>query len=104
MNFQNINVVEFKNKIANGSNIEILDVRSQAELEDGSVPNHKLIDIMQPDFTSKIAQLDKNKTYLVYCRSGNRSGKACAMMAEMGFKELYNLAGGIMAWNEAVDS
>ncbi|WP_299461377.1 rhodanese-like domain-containing protein [uncultured Microscilla sp.] len=102
MSFQNIDVAEFKHKIAQESNAVILDVRSPIELEDGSVPNHQLIDIMQPDFASKIAELDKGKTYLVYCRSGNRSGKACALMAEMGFTKLYNLAGGIMAWNEAI--
>ncbi|EAY25500.1 rhodanese-like domain-containing protein [Microscilla marina] len=102
MSFQNIDVAEFKHKIAQEPDAVILDVRSPIELEDGSVPNHQLIDIMQPDFASKIAELDKEKTYLVYCRSGNRSGKACALMAEMGFTKLYNLAGGIMAWNEAL--
>lgn len=102
MSFQNINVAEFKDKIANESNAVILDVRSQMELEDGNVPNHQLIDIMQPDFASKVASLDKDKTYLIYCRSGNRSGKACSLMAEMGFTKLYNLAGGIMAWNDAL--
>lgn len=101
MSFKNIDVAAFKGKIAQETETVILDVRSQAELADGSVPNHILIDIMQPDFSSKIAQLDKNKTYLVYCRSGNRSGKACSLMAQMGFQSLYNLEGGIMAWNNA---
>lgn len=99
MSFKNITVTEFKNKIESEADAVILDVRSEMELADGSVPNHILIDIMQPDFANKISELDKDKTYLVYCRSGNRSGKACALMGQMGFTKLYNLEGGIMAWN-----
>jgi len=99
MSFKNIPVTEFKNLVATESNAVILDVRSKAELEEGSIPNHTMIDFMQPDFTNKVAELERDKTYLVYCRSGNRSGKTCAMMAQMGFTKLYNLEGGIMAWN-----
>ncbi|HAS46434.1 MAG TPA: rhodanese-like domain-containing protein [Microscillaceae bacterium] len=99
MSFKNIPVTEFKNKIETESNAVILDVRSEAELNEGSIPNHILIDFMKPDFTNKVTELDRDKTYLVYCRSGNRSGKTCAMMAQMGFTKLYNLDGGIMAWN-----
>lgn len=99
MSFKNITVTEFKNKIESEADAVILDVRSEMELADGSVPNHILIDIMQPGFANKISELDKDKTYLVYCRSGNRSGKACALMGQMGFTKLYNLEGGIMAWN-----
>ncbi|OJJ19547.1 rhodanese [marine bacterium AO1-C] len=99
MSFKNITVTEFKNKIENEADAVILDVRSEAELEEGSIPNHVMIDFMQPEFANKVAELAKDKTYLIYCRSGNRSGKTCAMMAQMGFSKLYNLEGGIMAWN-----
>ena len=85
MSFQHIPVTEFKHQIASEPEAVILDVRSEAELEEGSIPNHILIDFMQPDFVSKIAHLDRSKTYLVYCRSGNRSGRTCALMSEMGF-------------------
>ena len=59
-----------------------------------------MIDFLQPDvFVNEIQKLDKSKNFYVYCRSGNRSGKACAMMDEMGFNETYNLLGGMNEWN-----
>jgi len=60
-----------------------------------------MINFFDADFKEQLSGLDKSKSYLVYCRSGNRSGKACSMMADMGFKNLYNLRGGIGAWNAA---
>ena len=77
----------------------ILDVRSPQELAEGSIPGHIMINMFDPSFQEEIQKLDKTKTYLIYCRSGNRSGQTCAMMSQMGFGELYNLAGGIGAWN-----
>ncbi len=53
---------------------------------------------MGSSFAQKVAALDKDKTYFVYCRSGNRSGNACEMMSKDGFKNLYNLSGGMMNW------
>jgi rhodanese-related sulfurtransferase len=52
---------------------------------------------MSFNFKNEIEQLDKNKTYFVYCRSGNRSGQACMMMSDLSLKA-YNLIGGIGAW------
>ncbi len=77
----------------------VLDVRAPQELSEGSIPGYELIDFFDPGFRDKLEQLDPEKTYLLYCRSGNRSGKACTMMKEMGFKRVYNLEGGIKAWN-----
>jgi len=56
------------------------------------------IDVEASDFATKIAALDKNATYAVYCRSGNRSGTALEQMAAVGFTHVYDLAGGIGAW------
>ena len=53
------------------------------------------------DFKAGLAKLDKSKAYGVYCGSGNRSGKAMAAMHKMGFKEVYNLAGGMKGWHQA---
>ncbi len=52
-------------------------------------------------FKAGLSKLDKSKPYGVYCRSGNRSGKAMNMMHNMGFKEVYNLAGGMKGWLKA---
>lgn len=78
----------------------ILDVRTGSEFASGHIKDAKNINLMDfISFSSKIDQLDKDKTYLVYCRSGNRSGSACQMMAKKGFDKLYNLSGGVNRWN-----
>lgn len=101
MNYRNINASEFA-ELKEQENHVVLDVRSPGELAEGAIPGHIMINIFDPAFASKITELDKSKTYLVYCRSGNRSGQACAFMASMGFSNLYNLNGGIGAWNAMV--
>ena len=78
----------------------VLDVRTPAEFDAGYIPGAKLIDYRAADFNQKIAQLDRSKTYLVYCRTGNRSSHACGKLDAMGLKS-YNLTGGIVAWNQA---
>ena len=81
--------------------VVILDVRTPAETAEGKIPGAREIDFRAPDFADRIAELDPKKTYLVYCRSGNRSGQATQRMAELGFKKLYNLEGGFLAWSAA---
>lgn len=98
MNYKNIDAVEFS-RLMEQENTEIIDVRSPMELAEGSIPGHKMINMFDPGFMNSISQLDKDKTYLVYCRSGNRSSTACGVMSNLGFKNIYNLSGGIGAWN-----
>ena len=95
-----LSVAAFAEKM-NDPEVVILDVRTPEETAEGMIVGAREIDFNAPDFTERIAQLDKQKTYLVYCRSGNRSGQAIQAMAEIGFKDLYNLEGGFMAWSEA---
>lgn len=80
---------------------EIIDVRTPEEYQSGRIAKAKNIDFMADDFKTKIAKLDPSKPVYLYCRSGRRSGSAMEMMQEMGFKEIYNLNGGIIAWSEA---
>ena len=62
-------------------------------------PNAKQIDFMSlSDFLYEVNQLDKSKSYFLYCRSGNRSGQACRYMKESGFNT-YNLIGGMLDWD-----
>ena len=78
--------------------VVILDVRSPEEYAQGHIRGAVNIDVGAPDFTQKVAALDKNATYLVHCRSGRRSVQACDNMAGLDFSHLYNLDGGINAW------
>jgi len=88
-NYENVNASSFKQLIDETPNAVVLDVRTAAEMRSGAI---------RGDFQQKIGKLDKNKTYFVYCRSGNRSGQACKMMGNAGFEHVYNLSGGMMSW------
>ena len=79
----------------------VLDVRTVKEYQAGHIPGALNIDVNAGDFEKKVAELDKNKTYLVHCASGVRSVRACEKMNRMDFKELINLQGGIKAWEKA---
>lgn len=96
--FQDLNVAEFQEKIADGD-VVVLDVRTPGETAGGVVPGAQEIDFRGENFKEKIGDLDPDKTYLVYCRSGGRSSSACKMMEEMGFNDVYNLVGGYQAWS-----
>lgn len=95
---KNISNKEFID-ISNKENAIILDVRTLEEVNQGIIPNAIHIDIISSDFLNKVNELDKEKTFLVYCRSGNRSSMACSLMERHGFKTVYNLGNGIMGWN-----
>ncbi|MGM0588806.1 MAG: rhodanese-like domain-containing protein [Bacteroidota bacterium] len=89
---------EFADKLQNESNVELLDIRSPEEYEQAHIEGARLMNIHAPDFQEQLQKLNRDKTYLLYCRSGNRSGQACRMMESMGFEKVYNLQYGIMDW------
>jgi rhodanese-related sulfurtransferase len=95
-----ISAAEFRQMQQAHPEYVVLDVRTPAEFNAGYIPGAKLIDYRAPDFDQKIAQLDRSKTYLVYCRTGNRSSHACGKLDAMNLKS-YNLTGGIVAWQQA---
>lgn len=97
----NLSQEEWKKQLANDANSVILDVRTNDEVAEGKIPNAINIDIYKGQgFIYELEELDKSKNYYVYCRSGGRSGQACAIMNQLGFKNAYNLSGGILEWNE----
>lgn len=73
---------------------KVLDVRTPKEVADGIFPNAMHLDINRDDFKTEINKLDKNDTYIVYCKSGGRSGKAVKMMRAFGFNKSYNMKDG----------
>lgn len=76
----------------------IIDVRTAGEFAGGKIRGARNLDIMSASFANQVKNLPKDKVYLLYCRSGNRSGQACDIMADLGFEKLKNLSGGIMRW------
>ena len=95
--YQDIGIAEFKAKMSEPG-IVLLDVRTPEETAKGKIEGAMELDFRAENFATEVGKLDKNKTYLIYCRSGNRSGKTCKLMSEQGFTKLYNLEGGYNVW------
>lgn len=85
---------EFKEKISEKPGT-IIDVRTKDEYEQAHLKNadFQLDFLKEEEFQKKIEELDKNETYYLYCRSGNRSGKAARLMKSRGFENVYNVGG-----------
>ena len=79
----------------------ILDVRTPEEFGEGHLDGAILVDFYNDDFRDQIAALDPDVPYLLYCRSGNRSGQTAALMTELGFKDVADVDGGVVAWTTA---
>jgi len=76
----------------------LLDVRTPEEFDAGHLDGAIMIDFYEDDFASQIADLDRDQPYLLYCRSGNRSGQTRLIMEELGFTNVSDVDGGINAW------
>lgn len=80
--------------------LQILDIRTLPELEDGIIKNAVNIDFISEDFSKDILKLDPYSPILVYCASGRRSAKASKILIENGFSKVYDLEGGFNQWKE----
>ena len=78
--------------------VKLLDVRTPEEYAAGHIDGAQQLDWNAPGFAAGLADLDKNATWVVYCHTGNRSGQATALMAQEGFTDVNDVAGGIAAW------
>lgn len=94
---KNVDPSTFNQLINSGKGI-ILDVRTPEEVAEGTIPNASTINFYDDDFVEKINLMNKDKEIYVYCRSGGRSSKAADLLVKNGFKNVYNLEGGITAW------
>ncbi|WP_339756236.1 rhodanese-like domain-containing protein [uncultured Winogradskyella sp.] len=95
----NLTQQDWIKQLEEDNNYVVLDVRTQEEVDLGKIPNSIHIDIYKGQgFIYELQELDKTKNYYVYCRSGNRSGQACAIMNQLGFENAYNLVGGFNEW------
>lgn len=80
------------------ADLVVLDVRTPEEFAEGHLDGALLVDFYDDDFAAQLAALDPAVPYLVYCRSGNRSGQTLAIMDELGFESAVDVDGGIVAW------
>lgn len=98
----NLNPEEFKTKMESISNTVLIDVRTPEEHNVNALSNSLNINYLGEGFWDKIEELDPTKTYLVYCRTGRRSLRACTLMKNGGFdkEKVFNLDGGMAAWEE----
>jgi rhodanese-related sulfurtransferase len=79
----------------------LLDIRTPGEFAEARLDGAVNIDFYEADFADQIDALDKDTTYVVYCRSDNRSGQAMDLFRELGFTEVYEIDGGIVNWIQA---
>ncbi len=79
----------------------VLDVRTPEEFEEARLDGAIMIDFYDDDFADQLAGLDRDATYVLYCRSGNRSGQTTSIMADLGFTDVADVDGGIIAWQDA---
>ncbi|MEK7257179.1 MAG: rhodanese-like domain-containing protein [Bacteroidota bacterium] len=95
-----INVQELKQKLDSGESVALIDVREPYEFEEFNLGG-KLIPIGSLMTALPNLEQHKNDEVIVYCRTGNRSGMAQQLMQSMGFTNVRNLTGGVVAWQQA---
>jgi thioredoxin 1 len=96
-----LSATEFAEKLKQQPSAPIIDVRTPGEFSKGHLVNAININWNGPDFATHISKLDKNKAVFLYCYSGSRSNAAASKLQNMGFKEVYNMSGGIISWRAA---
>ena len=99
--FQDISVSEADTLIQKNKEYPrfiILDIRRPTEFESGHIEGAININYYAPSFSSDLDTLDKEQVYLVYCRTGNRTGRTMPLMKRLQFNEVYHLSGGIVQW------
>ena len=98
---QVLNANDFEKKMESVRERTLLDVRTESEYTQGHLANATLIDFYKKDFKLHLSKLDKNKPIFLYCAVGGRSSSASKILAELNFKEVYDLQGGMSAWKNA---
>ncbi len=89
---------EFHDSIITKKDIQLVDVRTDAEFEEGHLQDALNMDVMEADFSTEAEKLNLENPVYVYCRSGKRSAKAALILKDLGFKEIYDMQGGYLLW------
>ncbi len=102
---ENLTNQQWQERLVKDENAVVLDVRTQEEVEEGVIPNAQHLDIYDTaGFMSGVQEMDKTKSYYVYCRSGSRSQQACLIMNQIGIANTYNLMTGFSKWDGEVSN
>ncbi|MDW7690995.1 rhodanese-like domain-containing protein [Flammeovirgaceae bacterium SG7u.111] len=96
--FKALDAESFAKKLHSTPDAQLVDLRTPGEVAQGTLKNCEVIDYTQPDFRENLKMLDKDKPVFIYCAVGGRSNQSMSIFHEMGFKEVYDLKGGIKAW------
>jgi rhodanese-related sulfurtransferase len=99
--YRNVSTEESKELIDNNE-VVVIDVRTPDEFQGGHIPNATLIPVQELE--NRLNELDKEKTYLLVCRSGNRSMQASEILSNNGFKNIYNMTGGMNKWTFDIEN
>jgi len=98
---ETIPVEQFEKKLAQMPGAQLVDVRTPGEYSNGHLKGAVNMNVNGDNYEQQFNTLDKSKPVFVYCLSGGRSGNAAKKMQNMGFKEIYNMDGGITSWESA---
>jgi sulfur-carrier protein adenylyltransferase/sulfurtransferase len=99
---EEITATELKQRLDNGDDIQIVDVREDNEVAIGRIPNS--VHIRLAEVINRMDEIDPSRETVVHCKMGGRSARAIDALQRMGFKgKLMNLKGGITAWSNEVD-
>lgn len=99
---EEITSTELKQRLDNGDDIQIIDVREDAEVAIGTIPNSVHISLAQ--VLTRMNEIDPNRETVVHCKMGGRSARAIDALQRSGFQgRLINLKGGIIGWSNEVD-
>lgn len=96
---ERLDAKSFQSKLSEFPDAQLVDVRTPEEYNSGHIQNSLNLNVYDSNFDKEISKLDKSKPVFVYCRSGGRSSSAASKLVDMGFSEIYDLQGGITAWN-----
>lgn len=96
---QIVELINPKDLNAKLGDIQLIDIRTSREYTSGYIKGAININFFDRNFMDQMSKLNKEKEIYIYCRSGNRTGKAAARLKEQGFTKIYDLRGGILNWN-----
>ena len=94
---------ELQRRMEAGEDVLLVDVREGFERDIADLPDFRQIHIPVADFVERVEELDATREIVLYCRSGQRSGMAAQYLAGLGYPNVWNLQGGVLAWREEID-